>query len=193
MLRSRSASQYRTLGRSRRQLAGLLPLIGKACVSKMTVPLSFVVGQKALAMAPLSVVASPFAILPLPPSQFRPLPPYCPFSWHLTAKTPPPAGILLLPSGWHPSCYSRAGTLLLIFRSVDPSSVTPSRGIALPLWLSSNTLDRCNDLHNCASGYSGLTVSVFFPVDELLSTPLRPAFLLFQPAVSFVLGSLLKR
>jgi len=105
-------------------------------------------------MARLSVVASPLAILPLPPSRFRPLAPYCPLSWHLTAKNPPPAGTLLLPSGWHPTathrlapyCYSLAGTLLLLLRSVDPSSVTPSRGIALPPWLLSNALDRCNDL-----------------------------------------------
>jgi len=122
-------------------------------------------------MAHLSVVASPFAILPSPPSRFCPLAPYCTFSWHLTAKTPP----------WlAPYCYSPAGTLLLLLylplRSVDPSSVTPSRGIALPLWLLSNALDRCNDLGNRVSGYSGPTVSVFSLVDDHSFTPLRPAF-----------------
>ena len=75
-------------------------------------------------------MASPLAILPLPLSRFRPLAPYCPIGWHLTANPPhrlapycsPPAGTLLLLTGWHPTalhrlapyCYSPAGTLLLI-------------------------------------------------------------------------------
>jgi len=75
---------------------------------------------------------------------------------------------------------------------MDPSSLKPSRGMALPLWLLSNTLDRCNDLHHRPSDYSGPTVSVFSPVDDLLSTPLRAAFLVFKQPVSFILGSLLK-
>jgi len=66
-LRSRSALRCRTLGQSRPRLAGLVPLMGKASVSNITVPLGFVVVPKALAMARLSVVASPLAILPLPP------------------------------------------------------------------------------------------------------------------------------
>ena len=33
---------------------------------------------------------------------------------------------------------------------------------------------------------------MFSPLDNHLSTPLRPAFLVFEQAVSFVLGSLLK-
>jgi len=167
--------------------AGLVPLMGKALVSNITVPLGLAVAPKALAVVPKalavvpkalavvpkalavapkalamalwSVVASPLAILPLPPSRFRPMARYCPISWHLAAKTPPPAVTVLLPSGWHPTathglapyCYSLAGTLLLRLRSVDPSSVTPSRGIALPPWLLSNALDRCNDLPYCTS------------------------------------------
>jgi len=87
--------------------------MGKASVTNITVSLGFVVVPKALAMARLSVVASRLAILPLPPSRFRPLAPYCPLSWHLTA-TPLP--------GWHPTathrlapyCYSPAGTLLVL-------------------------------------------------------------------------------
>jgi len=90
---------------------------------------SLVVIPKALAMAPLSVVASPLAILSLPPSRVRPLAPYCPISWHLTAKPPrlapyccSRAGTLLLLTGWHPTaahglapyCCSPAGTLLLL-------------------------------------------------------------------------------
>jgi len=143
--------------------------MGKASVSSITVPLGFAVVPKALAIARYSVVASLLAILPLPPSRFHQLAPYCPLSWPLTAKTPPPAGTLLLPSGWQPTathrlapyCYTLAGTLLLLLRSVDPSSVTPSRGIAWPPWLLSNALDRCNDLHDRVSGYCGPVVSMF--------------------------------
>jgi len=127
-------------------------------------------------------VASPLGILPLPPSRFCPLPPYCPLSWHLTAKTPPPAGTLRLPSGWQPTathglapyCYTLAGTLLLLLRSVDPSSVTPSCGIALPPWRLSNALDGCNDLHDCASSYCGPMVSMFSPVADHQSSNQAP-------------------
>jgi len=74
-----------------------------------------VVVRKALAMARLSVVASPFVILPLHPSRFRPLAPHCPISWPLTANLPhrlapswsPPAGTLLLLTGWHPTSHHR--------------------------------------------------------------------------------------
>ena len=91
-------------------------------------------------MARLSVGASLFAILPLPPSRFRPLAPYCPISWHLTAKNPPQAGTLLLPPPHRlaPYCYSPAGTLLLIFVgwhplcSVAPLALSPSDRSALP-------------------------------------------------------------
>jgi len=64
-----------TLGRSRPQLAGLVPLMGKASVSNILVPPQFIVVPKALAMAWVSVVASPFAILPSPSSRFCPLAP----------------------------------------------------------------------------------------------------------------------
>jgi len=40
-------------------------------------------------MAHLAVVASPFAILPPPPSRFCLLALYCTLSWHLTANLPP--------------------------------------------------------------------------------------------------------
>jgi len=152
-------------------------------------------------MACLSVVASPLTILPPSTSRFRPLAPYCPICWHLTAKPPPPqAGTLLLSTGWHPTathelapyCYSPPGTQLLLLRSVDPSLVTPSRSIALPPWLLSNALDQCNDLHNRASGFSGPTVSQFSPVDDRPSTRLRPTFWVFEQAASFVLGSVRK-
>jgi len=155
--------------------------MGKALVSNIMIPLGFVVVPKALAMPRLSVVASLLAILPPPTSRFCPLAPYCPISWHLTAT-----------HRLAPYCYSPAGTLLLLLRSVDLSLFTPSRGIALPLWLLSNALDRCNDLHDRASGHSWPTVSVFSPVDDRPSTPLGRAFRVFELAVSFVLGSLRK-
>jgi len=113
-LRSRSASRCRTLGRSRPRLAGLVPLMGKASVSNITVSLGFVVVPKSLAMARLSAAASLFTILPLSLSRFCPLAPYCyhPLpGWHPTAhhRLAPycysPAGtLLLLVVGWHPLC-----------------------------------------------------------------------------------------
>ena len=113
--------------------------MGKASVSNITVLLGFAVAPKAIAMARESVVASPLAILPLPPSRFRPLAPYCPLSWHLTAKNSAP--------GWHPTaprlglapyCYSPAGTLLLIIVGwhplclVAPLAFYPSDRLAPP-------------------------------------------------------------
>jgi len=111
------------------------------------------------------VVASLLVILPLSSSRFSLLAPLLPLSPSWLASYCP------LPIGWHPTatlplapyCYTPAGTLLLIvmawhplcplaphafypLRSVDPSSVTPSRGIALLPWLLSNALDRYNDL-----------------------------------------------
>jgi len=93
-------------------------------------------------MARLSVVASLFAILPLPPSRFRPLAPYCPITWHLTTENPPQAGTLLLPPPQRLAsyCYSPAGTLLLLvvgwhpLGSVAPLALSPSDRSALP-WL----------------------------------------------------------
>jgi len=152
--------------------ARLVLLVGKASVSNIMVPLGFAVLPKALAMARLSVVASPLTILPLPPSRSRPLAPYCPISWHLTADPPlrlapycsPPAGTLLpvLLTGWHPTArlpgwhppsarWLRSPSSPL--RLFDPSSVMPSRGIALPPWLVTNALDRCNDLRDRTSGF----------------------------------------
>ena len=138
-------------------------MTGKASVSHITVPLGFVVVPKALAMAHLSAAASLFVILPLSSSRFCPLAPYCyhPLpGWHPTAYHPlapycqSPAGTLLLFIGWHPTANRRwlasplpgGSARHLHFRSVGPSSVTPSRGIALPPWLLSNALDQWNDL-----------------------------------------------
>ena len=93
--------------------------MGKASVSNISVSPRFVVVPKALAMAPLSVVASQFAILPSSPSRFCPLAP-------------------LLLQKLAPYCLS------ILPRSSYSSSVTPSGGIALPPCLVSNSLDRCN-------------------------------------------------
>jgi len=129
-LRSRSALLCRTLGRSRHRRAGLVPLMGKASVSNITVSLGFVVIPKALAMSRLSAAASFFAILPLSSARFCPLAPYC---YH-----PLP--------GWHPAahhrlapyCYLSAGTLLLIVVGwhplcpVAPLTIYPSDRLATP-------------------------------------------------------------
>ena len=160
---SPSASRWRTLGRSRPRLAGLGPLMGKASVSNITVSLGFVVIPNALAMARLSAAATLLAILPLSSSLFSLLAPYCYHTlpgWHPTAhhRLAPfcwsSAGTLLLLTGWHPTAHRcwlasplpGGSTRHLPFQSVGPSSVTPSRGIALPPGLLSNALDRCNDL-----------------------------------------------
>jgi len=106
MLRSRSASGCRTISRSRPRLAGLVPLMGKASVSNLTVSLGFVVVPKALAIACLSAAASLLAILPLSSSRFCPLAPYC---YHPLPGWHPTAHHRLAPYG-----YSSAGSLQLI-------------------------------------------------------------------------------
>jgi len=157
--------------------------MGKASVSNITVSLGLAVAPKALAMARWSVVASPLAILPLRPSRFPPLAPYCPLSWHLTAKKllSRLAPYCSPPSGWHPTATHwlapycspsrQASPLLggsarpsLPLRSFGPSSVTPSRGIALPPWLCPNAWERCNDLPDHTSWFLVGPQSMSFPV-----------------------------
>jgi len=152
-------------------------------------------------------VASPLTIVPLPPSLFHPLAPYSPLCWHLTAENsspgwhptapPPLAGILLLLTGWHPTAHlpgwhplcSVSPVALLPLRSFHPSSVTPSRGIALPPWLWTNGLDRCSDLHKRASGSCGPTVSVFSSVGDHLSSPSGPEWALEHPSFLLFWGA----
>jgi len=177
-----------------------------ASVSNIPVSLGFAVVPKALAMGRWSVVASPLAILLLPPSRFRPLAPYCRISWHFTANpppllapycSPPPAGTLLLLTGWHPTAHlpgwhplcSVAPLALHSLRSFDPSSVTPSRGIALPLWLWTNALERCNDLRDRASGSCGPTVSVVSRFGDHLSSLTGPERALEQPLFPLFWGA----
>ena len=138
--------------------------MGKASVSNITFSLALVVVPKALAMARLSVLPGPLAIVPPATSRFRQLAPCCPISWHLTGKHPPPSWHRTTPHRLAHYCYTLAGTLLPHPRSVDLSSVMPSRGIALPPWLLSNAWDRCNDLHDRPSGHCGPMVSMFSAV-----------------------------
>jgi len=157
-------------------------------------------------MARLSVVASPLAILLLSPSRFRPLAPYCPISWHLTANPPhrlapycsSPAGTLLLLTGWHPTAHHRwlasplpSGSVRhLPFRSVGPSSVTPSRGIALPPWLCSMPWIDVMTCLTVQHGFGGPSTGVFLcRRSTILSS--RAAFLAVR-VFSFVLVSLRK-
>jgi len=108
--------------------------MGKASVTNITVSFSFIVVSKALAMARLSVVASPLAILPPPPSQFCPLAPYYYFpllGWHPTAlhqMAPYCPSLTGIPSArwFHSHLYPP--------RSSHSASVTPGHSIALPPW-----------------------------------------------------------
>jgi len=158
-------------------------------------------------MARWSVVASPLTICPLPPSRFRPRAPYCPQSWHLTAKNcspgrhptapPPLAGTLLLRTGWHPTAHlpgghplcSVAPLALLPLRSFRPSSVTPSRGIALPPWLCptlGNDVMTCTTVHH---GYGGPSTYEFSRVGDHRSTPPGPERALGQPSFLLFWGA----
>jgi len=124
--------------------------MGQALVSNITVPLVFVVILKALAIARLSAVASLLAILPLSLSQFCPLVPYYynPFpDWHPTANhrlAPYCSRLAGIPSArWLQSP-------LYPPRSRYFSSVIPSRGFALPLWLPQTPWgNRCNYRRGC--------------------------------------------
>jgi len=182
--------------------------MGKASFSNIVVSLGLVLIPKALAMARLSAVASLFAILPLSSSLFCPLAPYCyhPLpGWHPTAhhRLAPHchslAGTPLPLSSWHPTAYRRwlasplprGSARHLRFQSVGPSSVTPSRGIALPPWLCPMPwidVMTCLTVHH---GCGGPSTGVFLcRRSSILS--IRPGKGLSAAVVSFVLGSLRK-
>ena len=160
--------------------------MGKASVSNIAVPLGFVVSPKALAMARLSVVATPLAILPLPPTRCSPLAPYCPFSWHLTAKTPPRLAPYCSPSLAGIPSASWLRSPIYPPRLLDPSSVTHSCGIALPPQLPPTPwIDVINWRTHMICHWP--MVSVVFPCPDhtILSLPgperalEQPSFLLF--------------
>jgi len=182
--------------------------MGKASVSNITVPLGFVVVPKALGMARLSAAASFFVILPPSSSQFCPLALYCyhPLpGWHPTAthRLAPycysPAGTLLpLLTGWHPTAHRRwlasplpcGSARYLPFRSVGPSSVTPSRGIALPPWLCPTPWIDVMTCLTVQHGFGGPSTGVFLCRRSTILSP-RAAFLTVS-VFSFVLVRLRK-
>jgi len=137
--------------------------MGKASVSNISVSPRFVVIPKALAMARLSVVASPFANLPSSPSRF------CPLASLLLQKLAPYC-LSILPL-WS---YS--------------SSVTPSRGIALPPCLVSNTLDRCNYRRDGMVTYVSPQDQLFSPITRSHYPRPRALSDLRAAIISFVLG-----
>jgi len=183
----------RTLSQSRPQHAGLGSLIGKASVSNIRVLLSFVVVPKVLARARLSVVVSPLAILASSPSRFCPLVPYyyIPLpGWHPTAdhRLAPYCSLL---AGIPSALWLRSP--LYPPRSSHPSSLTPSRGIALPPWLPPTPWgDLCN--YRCGRLFRFKcrpTVSVVFLYGRSPSSPSGPPFEAFVK-LYFVRGSLPK-
>ena len=161
-------------------MLGLYPWWGNPRLVTSCSPPSFVVFTEGLAIACLSAAASALATRPPSSSPCCPLAPYfhTPLtSWQPTAHhrlTPScysPAGtLLLIVVGWHPLGLVAPVALLPLGIS-DHSSVTPSCSIALPLELLSNALDQCNNLLDRASCYSGPMVPLFSPVDDHLRTP----------------------
>jgi len=181
--------------------------MGKVSVSNIVVSLGFVVVPKALAMSLLSAAASLVSILPLSSSRFCPLALYCyhPLpGWHPTAhhRLAPycysPAGTLLLLTGWHPTALRRwlasplpgSSARHLPFRSVGPSSVTPSRGIALPPWLFPTPWIDVMTCLTVQHGFRGPSTGVFLCRRSIILSP-RAAFLAVR-VLPFVLVSLRK-
>jgi len=162
-------------------------------VSNISVPLRFVFVPNALAMAHLYIVASLLAILPLSSSRFCPLAPLLPLSapW-LGPYCLLSAGTLLLHYGWHPTArHRRLASALpvgparpLPFRSVDPSSVTPSGGIALPPWLCPTPWINVMTCPTVQYGFAGPSSFEFSYVAGRLSSPCGQRF---WPLESFLL------
>ena len=115
-LRLRSALRCRTLSRSRLRLAWLVPWMGKASVSNISVSPCPPVARKALDMACLLAVASGFAIL-LPSSPYDIL-------WHSYSHPT----IL----GWHPLCPVAPLAHLPLAVPVIYSTVAPYLRLAFP-------------------------------------------------------------
>jgi len=113
-------------------------------------------------------VASPFAILPLPPSRFRPLAPYCPISWHVPANPPPGLAPYCFPStGWHPSPTHR----LVPYCSSSLAGIPSARRLRSPTCLSPS----CDLLYgrNPRLGYGSswyCTASLVYPKRRRVAT-----------------------
>jgi len=146
---SPSASRCWTLRRSRSELAGLAPLMGKASVSNIMVSSRSRPGLVPVSSSSQKPILSPLCRLWLACACSCLHPPSGSVRLHPTAKFHSLAGTPLLIIGWHPPATRRlaryCSSLLAgipsarwlrspIFplRSSDLSSVTPSRGIALP-------------------------------------------------------------
>ena len=166
--------------------------MGKGSVRNITVPLRFVVVTRALAMARLSVGATPLWILPPPSpgsSACTVLPKSSPW---LSPYCSSPAGILLLLFGWHPlsplaplACLSSAMRTLLLGYAQSlyyPASVAAANTLRLTMQFLARPLSsvRCRP-----------TVSLVFFYARSLSSP---SSLRFQALANlcFVVGSLRK-
>jgi len=119
---------------------------------------------------------------------------YCPISapWLAPYCSSLPAGTLLRYSGWHPTATHRrlasplpgGSARLLPSGPEDPSSVTTSRGIALPPWLCPTPwidVMTCPTVHH---GFGGPSSSEFSNVAGRLSSPRGQHF---WPLGSFLL------
>jgi len=150
-----------------------------------------VVVPKPLAMVHLSVLPSPLAILPPPPSRFLPLALYCLFSWHLTAYLPP---------GWHPTAtyqlapYCPVAPLASLSSPIDALLL----GYAQP-WYCTACVAAANALierynyrrDRCLRLQCWPTFLWFFSHARSLFSPSGPCFEALA-ILSFVLGSLRK-
>jgi len=160
---------------------------------------------------------APYWYHPLPgwhPTGTHRLAPYC-YSpagtlllltgWHPTAthRLAPycysPAGTLLpLLTGGHPTAHRRwlasplpcGSARYLPFRSVGPSSVTPSRGIALPPWLCPTPWIHVMTCLTVQHGFGGPSTGVFLCRRSTILSP-QAAFLTLR-VFSFVLVRLRK-
>ena len=155
--------------------------MGQATVGNITVSLGLSASQMPLLwpVCRLWLVCSRSFLSPPPGSVRWHL--YCPISasWLAPYCSSLPAGTLLLHSGWHPTathcrlasplpgCSAR----LLPSWPEDPSSVTPSRGIALPPWLCPTHLIDVMTCPTVQHGFGGPSSSEYSYVAGQQSSP----------------------
>ena len=140
-------------------------------------------------------MASPLAILPLSSSRFCPLGPLLRLTapWLARYCSSLPAGTLLLYFGWHPTATHRrlasplpgGSARLLLSRPEDPSSVTPSHGIALPPWLCPTPWIDVMTCPTVQHGFGEPSCSEFSNVAGLLSSPRGQRFWLLESFLLF--------